>query len=350
MLDDRIKAYRQDGINLKTNPSTYKKDNLWLKEVDSLALCSTWKFLNDAYNNFFRNPKTGFPKFKSKKSYKQSYTTNNQPASNAIRIEDSYIRLPKLGLVKIKIPRELPKGYKIKHVTISKTPTGKYFASIAIEYDFIVPQPQLDLNNSIGLDYMSNGLFTDNQGNKPNYPRFYRLSEKNLAKEQRKLSLMTYGSHNYEKQRKKVAKVQEKIANQRKDFLHKLSYEFANSYDFIFVEDLNLQSISQFGHLGKSTCDNGFGTFRTFLAYKMADRGKVFHKIDRWFPSSKTCSVCGTYHPEIVNGLNVRSWVCPECGTGHDRDINAARNILQKGKDEIRTAGTAGIASLSLNL
>ena len=346
-LSDKINAYQQDGISLKTNPASYKTDNPWLKEVDSLALTSVWKQLNQAYSKFFKEPKVGFPKFKSKKYAKQSYTTNNQPASQAIRLENSYLRLPKLGLIKIKLHRQLPKNYKIKSVTISRTPTGKFYASINVEYDYTVPIKELDINNSVGLDYQSNGLFIDNQGNQPHYPRYFRLAEDKLAKEQRKLSNMTFGSHNYDKQKLKVAKIHEKITNQRKDFLHKLSYDFANNYDYIFVEDINLQSIAQFGHLGKSTNDNGFGILRTFLAYKMADRGKVFHKIDKWFASSKTCSVCGCYHADIVTDLSVREWVCPDCGTKHDRDINAANNIRNKGILEILTAGTAEIASLS---
>jgi len=349
MLMDKIEAYHQDGISLRTNPASYKNDNPWLKEVDSLALSSVWKQLNNAYSKFFKEPKIGFPKFKSKKSAKQSYTTNNQPASQAIRLEDSYLRLPKLGLVKIKLHRKLPTNCKIKSVTISRNTSCKFYVSINVEYDYVVPQPKLDIQNSIGLDYESNGLFVDNQGNEPNYPRFYRLSEAKLAREQRKLSLMTYNSHNYQKQKMCVAKCHEKIANQRKDFLHKLSYDFANRYDYVFVEDLNLQLVARFGHLGKSTNDNGFGMFKTYLAYKMVDKGKVIHKVDKWFASSKTCSACGCYHPEIVNSLSVREWVCPSCETHHDRDVNAANNIRNKGINDI-TAGTAGLASLCLVL
>lgn len=346
MLSDKINAYQQNGISLKTNPASYKTNNPWLKEVDSLALTSVWKQLNSAYSKFFKEPKTGFPKFKSKKYIKQSYTTNNQPKSQAIRLENSYIRLPKLGLVKIKLHRQLPENYEIKSVTISRTPAGKFYASINVEYDYVVPKTLLNINNSVGLDYQSNGLFVDNQGNQPNYPRYFRLAENKLAREQHKLSNMTFGSHNYEKQKLKVAKIHEKIANQRKDFLHKLSTNFADKYDYVFAEDINLQSISQFKYLGKSTNDNGFGIFRMFLAYKMDERGKVFHKIDKWFPSSKTCSACGCYHADIVTDLSVREWVCPDCNTKHNRDINAANNIRNKGINDIRTVGTTGIACL----
>ena len=335
MLADRIAAYEQDGINLNTNPAVYKQNNSWLKEVDSLALTSVWKQLNTAYSKFFKELKVGFPKFKSKKFAKQSYTTNNQPASQAIRLENSYIRLPKLGLIKIKLHRQLPENYEIKSVTVSRTASGKFYVSINIEYEYVVPETILDINKSIGLDYASNGLYVDNQGNKPNYPKFYRLAESKLAKEQRKLNRMTYDSNYYHKQRFKVAKCHEQIANQRKDFLHKLSHKLAESYDYVFVEDINLQDIAQFGHLGKSTNDNGFGTLRTMLSYKMADRGKILHRIDKWFPSSKTCSSCGCYHADIVNSLQAREWQCPDCGTIHNRDINAAINIRNKGVDDV---------------
>ena len=156
MLSDKIKAYKQDGINLSTNPASYKQDNPWLKEVDSLALTSVWKQLNQAYSKFFKEPKVGFPKFKLKKYAKQSYTTNNQPKSQAIRLENNHFRLPKLGLVKIKLHRQLPKNSEIKSVTISRSATGKFYASINVEYDYVVPKCKLDVNNSIGLDYKSN--------------------------------------------------------------------------------------------------------------------------------------------------------------------------------------------------
>ena len=169
-----------------------------------------------------------------------------------------------------------------------------------------------------------------------------------LAKESRKLSKMQKGSNNRNKQRIKVAKLHEKVSNQRKDFLHKLSYLYAETFDYVFVEDLNMQTVSKFYHLGKSTGDNGFGMFRTFLTYKLADRGKVFYKIDKWYASSTTCSNCGTKHKEIVNSLAIRKWTCPDCGYFHDRDINAAINIRKQGMLEISTAGTAELASLCL--
>lgn len=316
----------------------------FLEEVEAQALCQSLNDLHSAFKNRFSKTakrQTRFPKFKSKRG-KQSYRTC---MPSPIALCKKAVKIPKIGKVRFRAKPRVGEDWKLKSITVSKSPSGKYHASLSYEFYIEESQVKLDINNSVGLDYQSNGLFIDNQGNQPYYPRYYRLAESKLVKEQRKLSHMKKGSNNYQKQRLKVAKVHEKIANQRKDFLHKISYELTSKYDYIFVEDINLQSVSQFGKLGKSTNDNGFGMLRTFLSYKMLRRGKIFHKIDRWFPSSKTCSVCGCYHPEIVDSLSIREWTCPDCGTIHDRDINAANNIRNRGIKDI-TAGTAELASL----
>ena len=340
ILNDKQEAYKQ-GVKFNKTLAQYKAEFPFLKDVDSLALNATANHLNSAYKNFFEK-RAKFPKFKSKKHFKQTYTTNNQPASQAIRIQDNKIRIPKIGWVKIKLHRQLPKDYEIKHITISYY-SDKFYVSINVQYEHQVISKKLDVQNSIGLDYKSDGLYVDNQGNKPDYSKFYRIYEQKLAFEQRKLSHMKRGSNNYYKQKLKVTKVHEKIANCRKDFLHKLSYSLANTYDYVFVEDLNMQSISQFLKLGKSTYDNGFGMFKSMLNYKLQDRGKVFHKIDKWYASSTICSNCGTKHKEIVNSLSIRKWTCPTCGYSHDRDINAAINIRQQGIKEL-TVGTTELA------
>lgn len=338
MLGDKISAYQNDKINLNVNPSMYKSEFEFLKEVDSLALCQEWNHLNSAYNNFFRGIKKhqviGFPKFKSKKHSKKSYTTciASKNALN-VRIEDNYIILPKIGKVKFKKSREVVG--KVKSATVSQSASGKYFVSILTEYEFEEPKIKLNLDNSLGLDYSSHDFFVDSQSNKANYPRFFRIYEEKLAKEQRKLSRMKYDSNNYRKQRIKVAKVHEKISNSRLDFLHKLSTDLANTYDIICVEDINLRGMSQLLTLGKSTMDNGFGMFRTFLSYKLEDRGKLFVKINKWDPTTIVCSSCGCYHKDIVNNLSVREWVCPDCNTKHDRDINAAKNIRALGLQKV---------------
>lgn len=327
MLADKINFYKETKQKLNNTPAQYKKEYEWLKEVDSLALANAQMNLQTAYNNFFRNPKVGFPKYKSKKRNKNSYTTNNDKGGK-LRIENGRIRLPKVGLVKIRQHRIIPDNQKIKSATITKTPSGKYYVSILVEYEQQIPDIQLDKNKALGLDYASHSFYVDSQGREADYPKFYRNAQIILAKEQRKLSHMKYGSNNYQKQRLRVARVQECIANQRKDWIHKLSTQLANEYDYICVEDINMQNMAQSLNLGKSTNDNGFGMFRTFLAYKLTDRGKKLIKIDKWFPSSKMCRFCGTINKNLT--LADRIWTC-ECGKTLNRDENAAINIMNVG-------------------
>ena len=344
-LAEAIESYKQTGKFTYRWYTAYKEEYPFLNEVEAQALNQSLQNLKSAFKNRFSKTakrQTGFPKFKSKRS-KQSYRTC-MPAKDAL--QDKYLKIPIIGKVRFRAKPRVNDNWKLKSITISKSATGKYHASLL--YEFYVKEPQAGLNvyNSVGLDYKSNGLFVDNQGNKPIYPKFFRLYESKLAFEQRKLSHMQYGSNNYYKQKLKVAKIHEKIANCRKDFLHKLSYNYANKYDYIFVEDLNMQNMSKYLHLGKSTNDNGFGMFKSMLNYKLQDRGKVFHKIDKWYASSTTCSNCGTKHKDIVNSLAIREWTCPTCGCYHDRDINAAINIRNRGIKE--TVGTTGLACLSL--
>jgi len=208
------------------------------------------------------------------------------------------------------------------------TASGKYYASILCEYENQVQQTEL--HTFIGLDFSMHELYKDSNGNEPAYPRYYRQSEKKLQKAQRKLSLMTIGSANREKQRIKVAKLHEKAANQRKDFLHKQSRQITNAYDCVCIENLDMQAMSQTLHFGKSVSDNGWGMFTEFLRYKLEDAGKMLVKIDRFFASSQTCSCCGYKNP-ATKDLSVKEWICPECGTHHDRDVNAAINIRNEG-------------------
>ena len=333
MLEDKIKHYELTGKMLYTNPAKYKETYPFLAKIDSRALFNINNALTSAYKNFFKK-RAGFPTFKSKRRNKQSYTTwNSNKQHPTIRIENNRICLPKIGFVKIKYHRSIPEDYKIKQATITKNPSGKYYVSICVEYEYEYPTPVLNKDNSIGLDYSSPDFYVDNQGKKPNYPKYFRKAEEKLAKEQCRLSHMIKGSKNWEKQRIKVAKCYEKVSNQRKDWLHKLSYYFAENYDYVFVEDLNLLKMAGTLKLGKSTNDNGFGYFRTFVEYKMKDRGKIFHKIDKWFPSSKTCHYCGYVKEDLT--LNDREWICPNCGKLIYRDWNSAINILNQGFKEL---------------
>ena len=326
MLSDKIEYYSKYQKKLNNTPAQYKAEFEWLKEVDSLALANAQMNLQNAYNNFFRDKKVGFPKFKSKKGSKRSYTTNG--VNGNIIIQNGMIRLPKLGFVKMKQHRNIPDDYKLKAVTVSQTASGKYYVSILFEYENQIQKTEL--RSFLGLDFSMHGLYVDSNGNCPKFPRYYRLSEKKLKKEQRKLSKMEKGSKNRKKQRIRVARLHEKVANQRKDFLHKRSRQIANAYDCVCIENLNMQAMAQSLNFGKSVSDNGWGMFTAFLQYKLEEMGKQLVKVDKFFASSQLCSVCG-FQNSNTKDLSVREWTCPCCQTNHYRDINAAINIRNEG-------------------
>ena len=277
--------------------------------------------MQKAYNNFFRDKSVGFPKFKSKRKNHSSYTTNNQNGS--VRLENGCIKLPKVGFVKIKQHRQIPEHYTLKSVTVSKTPSGKYYASILFEYEQVIEPAEI--RSVIGLDFSMAELYVDSEGKEARYNRYYRRKLEKLKKMSRALSKMKKFSNNWYKQKRKVAVLHEKIANQRKDFLHKESRKITNFYDLVAVEDLNMRVMSQALNFGKSVADNSWGMFRTLLKYKLEEQGKYFVTVDKFFPSSKLCSVCGYRNAELP--LSVREWHCPDCGANHDRDRNAAVNI-----------------------
>ena len=326
MLSDKINHYEETKQKLNNTPAQYKSKFPWLKEVDSLALANAQMNLQTAYNSFFRNSKIGFPKFKSKKSNRRSYTTNC--VNGNISIDNGFLKLPKVGLVKLKQHRLILSNYKLKSVTISQTPSGKYYASVLFEYENQIQEQEL--HDFLGLDFSMHGLYKDSNGNEPAYPRYYRQAEERLKREQRKLTLMQKGSKNRSKQRIKVANLHEKVANQRKDFLHKQSRQIANAYDCVCIENLDMKAMSQSLNFGKSVADDGWGMFVTFLKYKLEETGKRLVKVNRFFASSQICNVCG-YKNTATKNLSIRAWDCPECGAHHDRDINAAINIRNEG-------------------
>ena len=326
MLSDKINYYEETKQKLYNTPAQYKSEFPWLKEVDSLSLANAQMNLQTAYNSFFRNTKIGFPKFKSKKSNRRSYTTNC--VNGNISIDNGFLKLPKVGLVKLKQHRLILSNYKLKSVTISQTPSGKYYASVLFEYENQIQEQEL--HDFLGLDFSMHGLYKDSNGNEPAYPRYYRQAEERLKREQRKLSLMQKGSKNRSKQRIKVANLHEKVANQRKDFLHKQSRQIANAYDCVCIENLDMRSMSQSLNFGKSVTDDGWGMFVTFLKYKLEETGKRLVKVNKFFASSQICNVCG-YKNTATKNLSIRAWDCPECGAHHDRDINAAINIRNEG-------------------
>lgn len=330
MLFDKIKHYEETKEKLNNTPAQYKKQYEWLKEVDSLALANAQINLQTAYNNFFSRKDAGFPKFKSKKKNRLSYTTNNQKDSIRLSEDCKYIKLPKLKQVRIKCHRQIGKDELIKSVTISKTPTGKYYCSILVEYEKEIIKKKSE--KVLGLDYSSPSFYHSSEDMIANYPKYYRLSMEKLAKEQKKLSRKKKGSKNYHKQRIKVAKVHEKVANQRKDWLHKESRRLVNGFDAICIEDLNMKNMSQCLNLAKSTMDNGWGMFVIFLSYKLYEEGKQLVKIDKWYPSTKTCSNCGNVQAMM---LNDRTYECEECGFVIGRDYNSAINIRMVGMTKL---------------
>jgi putative transposase len=324
MLSDKIAYYEESKKNLKVTPASYKAEKPWLYEVDSLALANAQLHLESAYKSFFSNTHAGFPNFKSKHRGRDSYTTNL--VNGNIALAGGYLKLPKLGKVKIKQHRAIPENYKLKSVTVSHTPTGKYFASILYEYDLDIQR--VEPVEVVGLDFSMGGLYVDDKGFNPEYPRPYRSAQAKLAKEQRKLSRRKKGGSNYKKQKLKVARLHEHIANQRSDFLHKQSRRIANAYDAACIEDLDMKGMAQVMNFGKSVSDNGWGMFVTMLDYKLTEQGKRLVKVDRWFPSSKMCSNCGAVKDELP--LAERTYKC-DCGFVCDRDSNAAINIRNEG-------------------
>lgn len=327
MLSDSISTYKQINKHQINTPANYKTAFPFLKEVDSLALCNEQLNLKAAFKSFF-DKRSGFPKFKSKHHDSCSFTTNM--VNNNIVITDKHIRLPKIGSVKIKCHRRAPENYKLKSVTVTRDRAYQFYVSVLYEYE--TEENPVSIQTHIGLDYMSDGLFADSFRNKAHMPKFYRNSEKKLARLQRQLSKKQKGSKNREKAKIKLAKQAKHVANQRKDFLHKLSTEITNQYDLVSVEDLNLKAISKSLHLGKSTLDNGYGMFLSMLEYKQKQKNHLFIRVNRFFASSQLCQ-CG-YKNSItkgISGLKVKKITCPVCQATYDRDINAAINIDKEG-------------------
>ena len=338
MLSDKIDGYKATGKFPTVTPAKYKKDYPYLREVDSLALANAQLNLQSAFRNCFsksRKKKTGFPKYKSAKHSRKSYTTNNQHGTVAI-IDNKYIKLPKIGKVKAVIHRIPDSDWIIKSATVSQESDGKYYISVLFEFDNVINLYVADKTNAIGLDYASDGLYVDSNGNVGTNHKYYRESHDKLARAQRRLSRMKGSkklekkSNHYMKQLRKVNKIHRHIANQRLDNLHKISTKIANSYDVVCVESLNMRSMSNkgFGN-GKATLDNGYGMFLSMLEYKLSDRNKYLIKVDKWFPSSQICHCCGVLHPEMKDLAN-RKMVC-DCGLTMNRDQNAAINTLREG-------------------
>lgn len=328
-LNKRKEVYEKDKIAFTYNKcskdlTSLKQQLVWLKEPDKDALQKCLKDLDMAYQKFFKEH-TGYPKFKSKKnryqSYRTSYTNNN------IRFENKHIKIPKLGYVKTR-DKKIPEG-RILNATISQEPNGHYYCSICCTDVKIDQLPKT--NTNIGIDLglvdfaiMSNGIKIKN-------PRFYERLEKNLAKLQREVSRKTIGSSNWNKARIKVAKLNKRIANQKIDFLQKLTMQIVKEYDIICIEDLDVKSMKETESKtrNKRVGDVSWSEFRRMLTYKCKWYGKNLSVVDRYYPSSQICHKCG--HRDGKKSEEIRFWKCSNCGIELDRDINAAINILNEG-------------------
>ena len=327
LLDDRIKVYHETKQRSKKTYCDLKKEYAFLKEADSRALLNARENLDAAYDKFFKESNAGFPKFKSKHKCRWSYTTDNN--NGTVRFDGNRIRLPKVGYVKV-VEHRLHEG-RIISATISHERSGEYYASVLCEIEQPKSLPVTD--KVVGIDLGLHNIIVCSDGERVPSPKHFRKSEQKLAKIQRAFSRTQKGSNGHEKARLKVARCHQKIKNQRNDFLQKLSTKLIRENQVICLEDLSVKGLERNHKLSKSVTDASFSKFVSMLEYKAEWYGRKVVKIDRFYPSTQLCSGCGYKNESVkgLQGLKVREWVCPECGEVHDRDLNAARNILKEG-------------------
>ena len=331
-LSDMNEIYKATGKFKNITPAFYKEDYSFLKEVDSLALSNAQLNRNAAFKAFFRK-QNAFPKFKSKRN-DQSYTTNMVNGNIKISNNNRYISIPKCLRIRIKIHKTFVGN--VKSITVSRTTDNKFYISLLVETEI---EPLEATEKMIGLDLGLKELIVDSNGKKYKNHKYLTKSQNKLAKEQRKLFKMVKGSNNRNKQRIKIARLHKKIQNQRNDYLHKLSKSIVDENQVIVLEDLKVKDMEQNNKLARNITDASWSRFVTMLTYKANWYGRTVVKVSKDYPSSQLCHACG-YKNSITKDLAIRKWTCPECGTIHDRDINAAKNILSKGIEMLTKDGT----------
>jgi putative transposase len=349
-LDMRINLYKYTNTSMNYNEMSFvltnyvKKEFSFLKEVDKFALEGSLRNLDYAYNRFFENVKMrrkpyGFPKFKSKRKSKKSYTTKFTNNNIQLNLEEKKIKLPKVGWMSYNGKVQLIG--KILNATITQHPNGVYTVSLTFQEQLQAPlemkkkysvdelKQLLSENQVIAGDLGISTYLTCSNSVKVENPKTLERYLKHLSKLQRRLSKKKYGSKNYHVLSHQIVKLHAKIANARKDFLHKLSHALTANYQMIILEDLNVKGMIKNRKLARHIQDASWGMFKTFVEYKALWRGKTVIFVDRWFPSSKTCSHCHKTNKMLT--LSDRVWVCPNCKTEHDRDQNASENLLFEG-------------------
>ena len=300
-----------------------KKEKAWLKEADSAALQQSLMHLDNAYENFFKK-RGGYPKFKRKRSAQKYRTPNNK---GSVRLDGNAVIIPKAG--RVKIVNTIDFDGRIVSATVSKTSSGKYYISLQVEEEYdLLPNK----GGQIGLDAGLTSLLTSSDSNVIRNPKTLSKHEKRLKRFQRSLSRKQKGSKNREKARRRLALEHEKVANIREDFQHKITHRLASDNQVVCIEDLDVKVMMSNHRLAKSISDASWSELLRKLEYKMGDHGGMLIKVPKTYPSSQRCSCCGEINPE-VRDLSIRTWTCPVCGSEHDRDVNAARNILEKGLD-----------------
>ncbi len=336
MLADQQRFYAETDAHFIPTPAKYKKEAPFLKEVDNQALIQEHNKLSQAFRVFFKNPECfGYPNFKRKKDDRDSFTACNHvfESGPTIYITKKGIRMTKAGIVNAKFPRRPRNGWKLKRVTVEKTRTGKYYAYILYEYDVKTPDPVIPApETTLGLQYSMSHFYVDDRGEMADAPHWLSASQEKLAKLQRKLSRMQPGSRNYAEAVQKYRLLHEHIANQRRDFIHKESSRIANDWDAVCMRNDSMQEVSKKKMLPGNALDSGFGMFRECLRYKLARQGKPLILLDRYTPTSRVCSVCGQLRGCDLHRRTV--WICAKCGTRHQREVNAAKNIKAQGLEQ----------------